>query len=196
MEFVVDVLVFIFDVIVFVVVVVEVDFCKFVIVLMNVIECVGVLVDIVDVVVWLIVEFKVVEIVFFVVVVVYVDEIGVFLLIFVVKDFMFLIVGCSVVFLNEDVGIIVVCFLVDIFVFLFVWKMFVVGFMVVFIEVLYFFGVDSLDLMVKFVDVEILDVNIVVFLVNCVVVLEWVIGWLLLIVLILVGFGVFIVVFL
>lgn len=74
--------------------------------------------------------------------------------------------------------------------------MFVVGFMVVFIEVLYFFEVDSLDLMVKFVDVEILDVNIVVFLVNCVVVLEWVIGWLLLIVLILVGFGVFIVVFL
>lgn len=111
MEFVVDVLVFIVDVIVFVVVVVEVmNFCKFVIVLMNVIECVGVLVDIVDVVVWLIVEFKVVEIVFFVVVVVYmyVDEIGVFLLIFVVKDFMFLIVGCSVVFLNEDVGIIVV----------------------------------------------------------------------------------------
>lgn len=74
--------------------------------------------------------------------------------------------------------------------------MFVVGFMVVFIEVLYFFEVDSLDLMVKFVDVDILDVNIVVFLVNCVVVLEWVIGWLLLIVLILVGFGVFIVVFL
>lgn len=74
--------------------------------------------------------------------------------------------------------------------------MFVVGFIVVFIEVLYFFEVDSLDLMVKFVDVDILDVNIVVFLVICVVVLEWVIGWLLLIVLILVGFGVFIVVFL
>lgn len=111
---------------------------------------------------------------------VYVDEIGVSSLIFVVKDFMFPIAGCSVLFSNEDVGITVVCSSVDTSVSPFVWKMSAVGPMVVFIEVSYFSGVDSSDSMVKSVDVEILDVNIVVSsancVANCVAVSEWVTG--------------------
>lgn len=104
----------------------------------------------------------------------YVDEIGVSSLIFVVKDFMFPIAGCSVVFSNEDVGITVVCSSVDTSVC--VWEMSAVGPMVVFIEVSYFSEVDSSDSMVKSVDVEILDVNIVVSSANCVAVSEWVTG--------------------
>lgn len=109
------------------------------------------------------------------VVVVYVDEIGVSSLIFVVKDSMFPIAGCSVVFSNE-VGITVLYSSVDTSVPLFVWEMSAVGPMVVFIEVSYFSEVDSSDSMVKSVDVDILDVNIVVSSANCVDVSEWVTG--------------------
>lgn len=107
---------------------------------------------------------------------VYVDEIGVSSLIFVVKDSLFPIAGCSVVFSNEDVGITVVYSSVDTSVFPFVWEMSAVGPMVVIIEVSYFSEVDSSDSMVKSVDVEILDVNIVVSSANCVAVSEWVTG--------------------
>lgn len=107
---------------------------------------------------------------------VYVDEIGVSSLIFVVKDCMFSIAGCSVVFSNEDVGITVVYSAVATSVSPFVCEMPAVGPMVVFIEVSYFSEVDSSDLMVKSVDVDILDVNIVVSSANCVAVSEWVTG--------------------
>lgn len=108
---------------------------------------------------------------------VYVDEIGVSSLIFVVKDSMFPIAGCSVVFSNE-VGITVVCSSVDTSVPRFVWEMSAVGPMVVFIEVpvSYVSEVDSSDLMVKSVDVDILVVNIVVSSALCVAVSEWVTG--------------------
>lgn len=111
----------------------------------------------------------------------YVDEIGVSSSIFVAKDCvsiesMFAIADCSVVCSNEDVGIIVVYSSVDTSLSPFVLDMTAVGLMIVFVDVSYISEVDSSDSLVKSVDVDILEVNIVVSSAICVAVSKWVTG--------------------